>query len=108
MINDALVEADENEDGTELQKHWVVKLLESSSQNQGSGEATFSAKSVVLSNYRTIFWVQNHHDCDVSNLALSPKSGHTLIIIIVAIFKSLESSEKVSSVWVRSIWMQAG
>ena len=66
MINDALVEADENEDGAELQKHWVVKLLESSSQNQGFGEATFSAKSVVLSNYRTIFWVQNHHDCDVS------------------------------------------
>ena len=53
MINDALVEADENEDGAELQR--VVKLLESSSQNQGSGKATFSAKSVVLSNYRTIF-----------------------------------------------------
>ena len=49
MINDALVEADENEDGTELQKHWVVKLLESSSQNQGSGKATISAKSVFLS-----------------------------------------------------------
>ena len=47
MINDAFVEADENEDGTELQKHCVVKLLESSSQNQGSGKATFSVKSVV-------------------------------------------------------------
>ena len=41
MINDALVDADENEDGNELLEHWVVKLLESSSQNQGSGKATF-------------------------------------------------------------------
>ena len=41
MINDALVDADENEDGTELQKHWVVKLLESSSQNQSSGKQLF-------------------------------------------------------------------
>ena len=49
MINDVLVDADENEDGMELQKHCVVKLLESSSQNQGFGKATFSAKSVFLS-----------------------------------------------------------